>query len=237
MSDKENPKSPKKKSEPKKKSDSIYDRLRNIQQKLKAPKNQFNSFGNYNYRNCDDILEAVKPLLAETGTTLTIDDDILQLAGRFYVKATASLSYNFASISVSAYAREPESKKGMDSAQITGATSSYARKYALNGLFAIDDAKDADSMDNRETPKKQAPPKKNEINPAQSKVLNYIIEKLAPFVDDGSIVDINKLKKVIIAEYKSLPSKMESADTVLKYIKETLGIENVVSENTFLKGL
>ena len=115
-----------------------------IQSELKAPKNQRNTFGNYNYRSAEDILEAVKPLLKKHGCYLTISDEMIQLGDRYYVKATATLSKDADSISTTAYAREEESKKGMDASQITGATSSYARKYALNGLFCIDDTKDAD---------------------------------------------------------------------------------------------
>ena len=117
-----------------------------IQQKLNAPKGQFNKFGGYHYRSCEDILSAVKPLLDETNTVLTIQDEIVGVEGRVYVKATATLTnVDGESFSVSAFAREAETKKGMDEAQITGAASSYARKYALNGLFAIDDTKDADA--------------------------------------------------------------------------------------------
>lgn len=119
--------------------------LKKIQQKLKAPKNQRNNFGNYNYRNCEDILEAVKPLLAEENATLTLSDELVQIGERYYVKATATFAKDDENESVTAYARESESKKGMDDAQITGAASSYARKYALNGLFLIDDTKDADT--------------------------------------------------------------------------------------------
>lgn len=116
-----------------------------IQSSLKAPKNQRNNFGNYNYRSAEDILEAVKPLLFEQACLLTISDEIIEVCGRVYVKATATLKGESGEISVSANAREEETKKGMDAAQITGSASSYARKYALNGLFAIDDTKDPDS--------------------------------------------------------------------------------------------
>lgn len=119
-----------------------------IQSKLKAPKGQYNSFGKYNYRSCEDILEGVKPLLSEQGLILTIEDSIEMIGDRYYVKATATLSDGTNSISTSAYARESLDKKGMDSSQVTGATSSYARKYALNGLLCIDDTKDADTMNN-----------------------------------------------------------------------------------------
>jgi hypothetical protein len=116
-----------------------------IQQELKAPKGQYNNFGKYKYRSCEDILEAVKPLLQKYSCTLVISDDILMLGSRFYVKATVTLSNGEEDIITTAFAREEEEKKGSDSSQITGAASSYARKYALNGLFCIDDTKDSDT--------------------------------------------------------------------------------------------
>ena len=119
--------------------------LNKIQCELKAPKTQINKFGGYAYRSCEDILEAVKPLLQKYEAVLTIGDEIIAVADRIYVKATATLKGKDGEVSVSAYAREPASKKGSDESQITGAASSYARKYALNGLFAIDDAKDTDA--------------------------------------------------------------------------------------------
>lgn len=123
--------------------------LINIQNKLKAPKSQHNSFGNYDYRNLEDICEALKPILLEEECYVTISDDIVQIGDRYYVKATVTLvNKDGNSISNTAYARESLVKKGMDDSQITGATSSYARKYAMNGLFLIDDTRDADSMDN-----------------------------------------------------------------------------------------
>lgn len=131
-------------------------RLAKVQKDLKAPKGQFNSFGKYYYRNCEDILEAVKPLLGEI--VLTISDEVVMVGARYYIKATATLVLGEERFSVSAFAREEEEKKGMDSPQLTGATSSYARKYALNGLFAIDDEKDADTKDNSEPKKVIAKP-------------------------------------------------------------------------------
>lgn len=134
--------------------------LQQIQQKLKAPKNQRNSFGGYNYRSCEDILEALKPVLAEFNAAVLLSDEIVQMGTRWYVKATATLKTETESVSVTAYAREEETHKGMAESQITGSASSYARKYALNGLFGIDDTKDADTMDNRTTfsqPKKDDP--------------------------------------------------------------------------------
>lgn len=122
--------------------------LNKIQKEMSVPKSQTNSFGKYKYRSCEDILEAVKPFLGEA--TLVVYDEIVQLGDRYYVKATAELTEGSMQAKATAYAREPLTKKGMDEAQITGATSSYARKYALNGLFCIDDTKDADTKDNNE---------------------------------------------------------------------------------------
>ena len=127
--------------------------LNKIQQSLKAPKGQYNSFGKYKYRSCEDILEGVKPLLGKG--TIVISDKITECGGRIYVTALVTLSDGEGSVSVSASAREPDQRKGMDASQITGCASSYARKYALNGLFCIDDAKDADTMDNSEPENKE----------------------------------------------------------------------------------
>lgn len=118
-------------------------KLAEIQQRLNAPKGQFNSFGKYHYRSCEDILMAVKPLLGDL--VLTVNDEMVLVGDRIYVKATATITDGKESVSTSAFAREAEAKKGMDDAQVTGSTSSYARKYALNGLLLIDDNKDADS--------------------------------------------------------------------------------------------
>ena len=131
---------------------SIHIKLATVQRHLKAPKGQRNSFGKYNYRSCEDIVEAAKPVMADVECSLTLSDEIVEVGGRVYVKATATL-HNASTdlvgaineISVTGFAREAAQKKGMDDSQITGAASSYARKYALNGLFAIDDTKDADT--------------------------------------------------------------------------------------------
>lgn len=133
----------------------LTQRVGDIQHKLKAPKGQYNSFGKYNYRSCEDILEGVKPLLKEHNLALLIDDEIVQIGERYYVKATAKITDGREFVSATAYAREPDTKKGMDESQITGATSSYARKYALNALLCIDDTKDADTMDNSKKPVQQ----------------------------------------------------------------------------------
>lgn len=126
-------------------SEKLTKALGEVQYKLKAPKGQINNFGHYNYRSCEDILEAVKPLLHEAGLTLTLSDDVIAVGNRVYVKATATVTDGTDSVSNTAFAREAESKKGMDDSQVTGTASSYARKYALNGLFCIDDTKDADT--------------------------------------------------------------------------------------------
>lgn len=141
------------------------EQLIKIQHDLKAPKNQKNLFGKYNYRSCEDILEGLKPLLLEQKCYVTLSDEITMIGDRIYVKAIATitnlnestnpLNNGNESISVSAFAREPLSQKGMNEAQITGSASSYARKYALNGLFMIDDTKDADSQDNTQQSLKQ----------------------------------------------------------------------------------
>ena len=125
----------------------VYEKLLKVQAELKAPKSQYNSFGKYNYRSCEDILEAVKPFCHKYQSVLTLSDDVIELNGRFYVKAIATFVDVETGESVvnNAFAREEDSKKGMDGSQITGTASSYARKYCLNGLFNIDDTKDADT--------------------------------------------------------------------------------------------
>lgn len=151
----------------------LHEKLLAIQTKLKAPKGQYNSFGKYSYRSAEDILEAVKPLNAEQGVLLTITDEIKEIGGRVYVVATATVSDGTDTLQVSAFAREPENKKGMDESQITGATSSYARKYALNGLYAIDDNKDADTNEHKQqqenAPKKQQAQKQQQKQQQQEK--------------------------------------------------------------------
>lgn len=126
----------------------IHEKLIQIQSELKAPKGQYNSFGKYKYRNCEDILEAVKPLLKKQGLAIRLSDDIVMIGSRYYVQATAEITDGETAVKSVAFAREEESKKGMDGSQVTGAASSYARKYALNGLLAIDDTKDSDTTNN-----------------------------------------------------------------------------------------
>ncbi len=139
----------------------FYLKLATIQRELNAPKNQYNTFGKYHYRSCEDILEGVKPLLGDL--FLSISDEIVQIGDRYYVKATATLTDGENSFQASAIAREELNKKGMDAAQLTGATSSYARKYCLNGLFAIDDAKDADTEAYKQQENKGSPHTKTTV--------------------------------------------------------------------------
>lgn len=148
---------------------SLSEKLNRIQVELKAPKDKLNKFGGYNYRSAEGILEALKPLLKTYGVYVTLSDEIVEVGGRVYVKATATFSGSGAEgvFFTTAYAREAESKKGMDEAQVTGATSSYARKYALNGLFLLDDTKDADTdeyaLQTKTEPKKTAPTPKASV--------------------------------------------------------------------------
>lgn len=152
---------------------SVFKNLSKVQNTLHAPKNQYNSFGKYNYRSCEDIVEAVKPLCAENGLVLLISDKIIQVGDRTYVESTASVT-NFEDgekIQVTAQAREAETQKGMNVAQITGSSSSYARKYALNGLFGIDDTKDPDtkSPDNNKPDNKKPTQNKPTNKPTTNK--------------------------------------------------------------------
>lgn len=129
-----------------------------VQSELKAPKNQYNSFGKYKYRSCEDILQAARPLCNENGLVLTVSDDVVMIGNRFYIKAVACVTdaETGEQVTNTAYAREDESKKGMDASQLTGACSSYARKYSLCGLFAIDDTKDADTEEYSQKPSQNA---------------------------------------------------------------------------------
>ena len=161
----------------------FYEKLLAVQTMLKAPKNQYNAFGKYNYRNCEDILEAVKPICKEIKAVVYLTDEIVLIGERYYVKATAYFVdvETGERITAVAYAREEETKKGMDGSQVTGASSSYARKYALNGLFDIDDTKDSDTTNTHgkdETPKEDKPspaPKKQKT--AREKLIAKLKEK------------------------------------------------------------
>lgn len=187
----------------------IRESLFNIQQELKAPKGQHNDYGGYNYRSCEDILEAVKPLLKANNCVLMINDELEMIGERYYIKATATLKYleDGDYISNSAYAREPAEKKGADLSQITGACSSYARKYALNGLFCIDDVKDADATndhgkgDTTKPEPKKASAKQIElinklIEDKEAMLAYYKVEKIEDLtLEQASQVISNKTKK------------------------------------------
>lgn len=152
----------------------IYEKLSAIQVKLNAPKKQYNSYGRYNYRSCEDILEGLKPHLEETKTAVTVNDEVVLIGERYYIKATATLHdcESDKSVSNTAYAREELTKKGMDASQITGSTSSYARKYALNGLFCIDDVRDADTRDNRQKEAEEQAKAESEAKDIENSVID-----------------------------------------------------------------
>ena len=173
--------------------------LLQIQSELKAPKGQFNAYGKYKYRSCEDILEAVKPILKKNNCTLLLSDSLVYVGDRYYIKATATLvNAEGKSVSTEAYAREEETKKGMDASQITGASSSYARKYALNGLLCIDDNKDSDTTntgDNAPAAPAKASKEDNaevekaiaEINAAKSK--DELINAIAKYKGNKSVIN------------------------------------------------
>ena len=168
----------------------IYEKLMNIQKELKAPKGQYNSFGKYKYRSCEDILESVKPLLEKYKVTIILTDKLEQIGERYYIRAKAILidTETNNSIENTAYAREEETKKGMDGSQITGASSSYARKYALNGLFGIDDNKDSDTTNiqsKEEKEDKKASPKQIEL-----------IQKYYQGENLTKLLEVNNLEKL-----------------------------------------
>jgi len=214
---------------------SIYEKLGKIQSQLKAPKNQYNAFGKYSYRSCEDILEALKPLLAETKTILTIADDIVQITDRYYIKATATLVdiETGKKIETSALAREEENKKGMDASQITGSASSYARKYALNGLFCIDDTKDSDAINTHgkgNTTQGEISPSTKQNNnvrndfknkPATQKQLNLIFK----LCNDNNI-DKETAKGLLKEQYGVEGTKGLTKDQASQFIEYLQNYEN-----------
>ena len=184
-----------------------------IQNELKAPKGQFNSFGRYKYRSCEDILEAVKPLLHKYSCSLNISDEVVMVGDRFYVKSTATLRKDTGEVISSsvACAREDETKKGMDGAQVTGAASSYARKYALNGLFCIDDTKDADTDEYIKNTKPEKEPAEKDKN------CNLYIQ-LEKKVSESKI-EIDALMKYLKANDKRLPKDVTYESLPEKYLE------------------
>lgn len=183
----------------------IYEKLSEIQAELKAPKNQKNTFGGYNYRSCEDILEAVKPITKKYKTVLVVTDEIVLTGDRHYIAANAVLA-DFESegtVKAVAYAREPEVKKGMDSSQITGAASSYARKYALNGLFAIDDNKDSDTDENAAETNIKALREEKEQLAAENERLKAICGFMYSAQENGFTVEEQEL--LVSSLYKGIP--------------------------------
>lgn len=197
-----------------------------IQRELKAPKGNYNSFGKYKYRSCEDILEAVKPLCYKNESVLTISDELCQIGERYYVKATATLKTPDTEFIATAYARESETKKGQDESQITGTASSYARKYALNGLFCIDDTKDADT---------------NEYH-SQSYARKYGLNGLF-CIDDTKDADTdeyhNQSEKALVREIKELLAvkemTIEDFEKTAKDKLENLSVERLEKGLEWLK--
>lgn len=193
-----------------------------IQNELKAPKGQFNKFGKYNYRSCEDILEGLKPLLEKYDAYINISDEIVQIGDRYYVKATASIMSGETGWASTAYAREAENKKGMDESQITGSASSYARKYALNGLLAIDDTKDADTQDNSK-----------EVSKVSGKVVSRSdISKDNDFPASEKQMDfLKRIAKDKGFELNGYYSSSKASKIIKKYLdeknKETEGVDKI----------
>lgn len=189
-------------------------RVQKIQEELKAPKNQFNAFGKYKYRSLEDILEAVKPLLARYGMCITITDTIVQLGERYYVRATAILSDGTERMTCDGYAREPETQKGMNEPQITGAASSYARKYATNGLLAIDDAKDGDATNKNGASK----PKEKQQEIVDQAFFDFTTENKDDLAE-GFGFSKEKFTEAIIKHFEKLPARKDSIKKILTTVK------------------
>lgn len=202
----------------------IYEKLSNIQNELKCNKNQFNKFGGYKYRSCEDILESVKPLLEKYKVTIILTDKLEQIGERYYIRAMAILidTESDNSIENTAYAREEETKKGMDGSQITGTSSSYARKYALNGLLLIDDTKDADTDEfakENNKGKTKEEPKEKKITPGQLKVLSKL------YTGDNlvKLLELNKIDKLE-------DMSMEKANEIILKLKKKGEEKNEVND-------
>lgn len=198
---------------------SIYTKLMNVQNELKVPKNNTNTFGNYKFRNAEDILEALKPLLKKYNATVIITDDVVTTGDRYYIKATVKFidTETGETIETSALAREDETKKGFDSSQITGSTSSYARKYALNGLFAIDDTKDSDTTNTHGEDKKD---NISILSDAQIKRL-YTISSKAGYSAD-------KVKSLVKQKYNKEIKQMNRKE----YDNVTEGLQRIADART-----
>lgn len=226
----------------------LLEKLNIIQTKLKASKNQYNSFGEYSYRSCEDILESLKPFLDEYGLIINLSDEVELIGDRFYIKAIAKLVEveTGNSYETKAYAREAESKKGMDSAQVTGATSSYARKYALNGLLAIDDTKDNDYYDNRNLKQNNANGGRNKVNKNNNtnKMTLDEAKKIVLNFGDFNNISLGQLAKENIGAVKDLykkagnPKNKEACRLILMDYKKQMqtikAMEKANKESNFL---
>ena len=226
----------------------LLEKLNTIQTKLKAGKNQYNSFGKYSYRSCEDILESLKPFLDEFGLIINLSDEVELIGDRFYIKAIAKLVEveTGNSYETKAYAREAESKKGMDSAQVTGATSSYARKYALNGLLAIDDTKDNDYYDNRNLKQNNANSGRNKTNKNNNtnKLTLDEAQKIVLNFGDFNNISLGQLAKENIGAVKELykkagnPKNKEACRLILMNYKKQMqtikAMEKANEESNFL---
>ena len=217
----------------------ILSKLATIQAELKAPKSQFNKFGGYAYRNAEDILEAVKPIAIKNGCLVTCSDDLLLVGGRFYIKSTATITCieDGSVMSATSFAREEEEKKGMDGSQITGASSSYARKYALGGLFAIDDTKDSDTTNQgdrvpKATPKpapKVAPKVATPANPAPAPV-QAAPAAPAPKVQDLTPRTVASLSKTAYDAWVKAAAEGKTTKNGLPAMKDFIRTYNPTSE-------
>ena len=225
----------------------IYEKLSTVQVKLKAPKTQHNHFGNFNYRSCEDILEALKPLLHEVGAVVTISDQIVNIGNRFYVQATAIFSdlESDATIQTAAFAREPESRPKMDDAQATGSSSSYARKYALNGLFCIDDAKDPDFTNDGQQNKENQNKGKQTKPTASGKVQREHINTIRAEIERTGAMEkavcyqykIKRLEDMTMQQFKNameiFKSMKDKPPAMPQYAVQGQGMEQYAEEMPF----
>lgn len=203
----------------------LYQKFLKIQAEVQAPKNQYNEFGGYSYRSCEDILGAVKPMLAAAGLVLRLSDEVVQVGDRYYIRAEAMVTDGKDCITAKAYARESDSRPKMDAAQLTGSASSYARKYALNGLFCIDDMRDADSMkpiDDKPAPK--AKPKKDNRAEYMAKIKEAMkSQHISP--DDGKAICRMKFGANSTADLNDNELK-DLAENIVNYAVELMGTDD-----------
>ena len=213
-------------------SKNILSKLGEIQKELKAPKNKTNNFGKYKYRSCEDILEAVKPLLHARGLVLLMEDDIIFIEGRFYVKSTATVydAANAESLYSSAFAREADTKAGTDPAQLTGACSSYARKYALNALFAIDDTKDADTDESVIEAKERA--KAEAVAPAKTAKAKPAAATDKEPANATAKKTPNPIRAELVELCNSFPDKLNLTELAKEY-----KLNNDAPDENFIKAL